>query len=249
MSAGSLSHLPGPSDPCLHAGFLRILPRIERHARIYFRDVPCMAQRQDRIAETVALSWAWYRRLRLQGKDATPFVSTLARYAARAVRCGRKLTGQEQTTDVLSCVAQMRDGFKVESLPASTRTSLENIYSEVHGQQKRDAWEERLRDNRLTPVPDQASFRLAYPQWVRSLGPRDRRLAHFLSLGNSAKQAAQTFKLSPGRITQLRQQWCRDWHALHDEEATQGGGVGRPMDPSSRMPCTCLTGRPLRPPR
>jgi hypothetical protein len=50
------------------------------------------------------------------------------------------------------------------------------------------------------------------------LGRRDRRLAHFLSLGNSAKDAARKFKLSTGRITQLRQQWCREWHALHDEK-------------------------------
>jgi hypothetical protein len=42
----------------------------------------------------------------------------------------------------------------VESLPASTRTSLEKIYSEVHGQQNRDAWEERLRDNTQSPVPE-----------------------------------------------------------------------------------------------
>jgi hypothetical protein len=43
-------------------------------------------------------------------------------------------------------------------------------------------------------------------------------MAHFLSLGNSAKAAARRFKLSPGRVTQLRQRWCRDWYALHDEE-------------------------------
>jgi hypothetical protein len=205
------------TDDRLHAGFLRILPRIERHARFYFRDVGCPSKRADLIAETIALSWSWYRRLMKKGKDASKFVTALSRYAARAVRCGRKLTGQEKAKDVLSSVAQNRHGFKVESLPASTRTSLEKIYSEVHGQQKRDAWEERLRDNRLTPVPDQASFRLAYPQWVRSLGRRDRRLAHFLSLGNSPKDAARTFKLTPGRISQLRQQWCREWHALHDE--------------------------------
>src|SRR5262249_53588257 len=95
---------------------------------------------------------------------------------------------------------------------------LKKIYSEVKGQQERDAWEERLRDNTLTPVPEQASFRLAYPHWLRSLGRRDRRLAQYLSLGHSAREAAQQFKLSPGRITQLRQPWCRQWYALHDED-------------------------------
>ena len=206
------------TDDRLHADFLRILPQIERHARIYFRDVRCTAKKQDLIAETVALSWAWYRRLMQKGKDAANFASILARYAARAVRCGRKVTGQEKANDVLSSVAQKRHGFKVASLPASTRTSFEKIYSTVRGQEDVDAWEERLHDNTVTSVPDQASFRLAYPQFVLSLGRRDRRMAHFLSLGNSATEAARKFKLTPDRVTQLRQRWCHEWYTLHDEE-------------------------------
>jgi hypothetical protein len=206
------------TDDHLQAGFLRILPRIERHARIYFRDVQCAAKRQDLIAETIALTWSWYRRLMKKGKDASNFVSVLARYAARAVGCGRRLAGQEKAKDVMSSVAQRRHGFRVASLPASSRTLFGRAYSAVRGQEEMDAWEERLRDNTQSPVPDQASFRLAYPQFVRSLSQRDRRMAHFLSLGNSATETARRFKLTPGRISQLRQQWCRDWHTLHGEE-------------------------------
>jgi hypothetical protein len=208
----------GATDDGLHTGFLRILPRIERHARIYFRDIRCPSKRTDFIAETIALSWSWYRRLMKKGQDATKFASALARYSTRAVSCGRKLTGQEKAKDVLSSVAQKRHGFKVESLPASSRTLFERAYSAVRGQEEMDAWEERLRDNTQGPVPDQASFRLAYPQFVRSLSRRDRRMAHFLSLGNSATETAREFKLTPGRVTQLRQQWCKDWRALHDED-------------------------------
>jgi transposase len=36
-------------------------------------------------------------------------------------------------------------------------------------------------------------------------------MAEFLSLGHSAKQAAEKFNLSAGRITQLRQRWCKEW--------------------------------------
>jgi hypothetical protein len=54
---------------------------------------------------------------------------------------------------------------------------------------------------------------------MRSLSQRDRRLATFLSLGNSAKQASERFRVSQGRVTQLRQGWCREWHALNDEES------------------------------
>ena len=219
MSAVSLPLHSRPNNDCLHAGFSAILPRIERHARISFRDIRCPNRKEDLIAETIALSWAWYGKLVRKGKDVAQFVSPLTRYAARAVRYGRRLTGLEKTKDVLSRRAQQRYGFTVESLPASTRTSFEKIYSAVRGQQETDAYEERLRDNTVTPPPDAAAFRIDFPQFLQALGARDRELAHFLSLGHSAKEAAQKFNVSPGRITQLRQQWCREWHALQDEQA------------------------------
>ena len=55
----------------LHARFLLLLPRIEAHAKIYFRDIRCTAQRADQIAETVALAWKWFVRLAKHGKDAS----------------------------------------------------------------------------------------------------------------------------------------------------------------------------------
>ena len=55
----------------LQVRFLGILPRIETHARIVFRHVACREKRADLIAETVALTWKWCRRLAEQGRDAT----------------------------------------------------------------------------------------------------------------------------------------------------------------------------------
>jgi hypothetical protein len=72
----------------------------------------------------------------------------------------------------------------------------------------------------LTEVfgPDAAAFRLDFPQFLGDLSARDRQLAMFLSLGHSAKKAAERFSLSQGRITQLRQQWCREWQRGQGEE-------------------------------
>jgi hypothetical protein len=67
-----------------------------------------------------------------------------------------------------------------------------------------DAFEERLHENRRTPVPEQAAFRIDWTEFMRSLTDRDRRLATFLSLGNSAKTGADKFGVSQGRVTQLR---------------------------------------------
>jgi hypothetical protein len=56
-----------PNDPIrpapeLHARFLAILPRIEQHARIYFRHIRCPAQKEEVLAEVRGLVWKWFVR-------------------------------------------------------------------------------------------------------------------------------------------------------------------------------------------
>jgi hypothetical protein len=67
--------LPAPAESDLQTGFLSLLPMIENHARVYFRHFPCPEQRADKVAETVAVAWQWYRRLAERAKDVrlTPF--------------------------------------------------------------------------------------------------------------------------------------------------------------------------------
>jgi hypothetical protein len=60
MSAIALPLHLDLNDDRLHVGFVAILPRIERHARISFRDIRCPGKKEDLVAETIALSWAWY---------------------------------------------------------------------------------------------------------------------------------------------------------------------------------------------
>jgi hypothetical protein len=98
----------------LHARFLLLLPRIEAHAKIYFRDIRCAAQRAAQIAETVALAWKWFVRLDKRGKDAADFVATFATFAARAVRCGRRVAGVSKAKDVMDRHVQQRHDFEVE---------------------------------------------------------------------------------------------------------------------------------------
>jgi hypothetical protein len=104
----------------------------------------------------------------------------------------------------------------------STRTSHEDSYGEVGAQRRLDAYEERLRDNTITPPLDQAAFRIDWPKFLKTLTHRDRELAHFLSLGHGGKKAADRFGLTPGRVTQLRQRWCREWRLSQGEEAQEG---------------------------
>src|SRR5262249_61483379 len=108
----SSSSLPS----ALHASFLAILPQLQRHGRIYFRGARS-DRRADLVAEMVALAWKWFVRLAERGKDPTRFAVMLASYAAKAVKSGRRVTGQEPGRDVLSPLAQMRRCFVVSTLP------------------------------------------------------------------------------------------------------------------------------------
>jgi hypothetical protein len=146
---------PPPDIQQLHAEFLAILPRIETHAKICFRYLKCPGKKADAIAETLAVAWKWYLGIIARGKDVNEFVSTLASLAARHVRSGRKLCGQEASTDVLSALAQRRRGFEVESLPCSTSRGHEALYGDPPAQREFDALEAPLRDN---AVPSCAEF-------------------------------------------------------------------------------------------
>jgi hypothetical protein len=211
------SPLPSPdarSIEDLHVRFLALLPRIEAHARIYFRYALCRQQREDLVAEVIALAWKWYARLVRRGKDPADFVMTFAQFTARGVQAGRRVGDPEGSKDVLSRTAQRRHGFSVEPLPNATRRPFADIHGLVHGQQELDAYEDRLADNTETPPPDAAAFRIDFPAFLAGLSDRDRQMAMRLSLGHQGKVVARQFEMSPARVCQLRRRWHREWQRL-----------------------------------
>ena len=188
-----------------HAAFCaRVLPAVERHARFAFRHLACPDTLEDAVQETIGLSWTWFRRLARRGKDATAFPSALAVYAGRAVKCGRRVCGQERSKDVLSPSAQRRRGFAVLSLPQ---------FSTLNG----NPLEEALIDNTVSPVPDQVAFRLDFPVWLCSLSRRNRDIAESMALGHRTKHLSQRFGLSEGRVSQLRRDFCESWRRFHKD--------------------------------
>ena len=118
-------------DPAsLQSRFMVILPRIQLHDQINFRRVKCQCQKEELVAETVALAWKWFVALTKKGKDAGQFVGALATYAARATKCGRRLCGKEKAKDVLSPRAQQGHGFTVSSLPlANAHLAAPSLYT------------------------------------------------------------------------------------------------------------------------
>jgi len=80
----------------------------------------CGDARENAVAETVALTWKWFVGLVQKGKHPEEFVSVLAAYAARAVKSGRRLCGQEKSKDVLSPLANRKEP-EPQPLPPTSR--------------------------------------------------------------------------------------------------------------------------------
>jgi hypothetical protein len=187
-----------PTESQLQTRFIAVLPRIETHARIYFRHLQCPHQREEALAECLALAWWWFIRLVRRGKNPEDFITVLADFAARAVRSGRRLCGQEKANEVFSPMAQRRHGFMVQRLHACDTSAG-------------SPWEEAVQDNIQTPVPEQVIFRVDFPAWRSRRTKRDQRIIDRLLRSEQTGAVAQIFGLSPGRIAQLRRQFHADW--------------------------------------
>jgi hypothetical protein len=191
---------PRPAAPpvALHAAFLTILPRIETHAAVVFRHVRCPHRLTDCVQETVSLAWKWFVRLAARGKDAREFPSALATFAAKAVKSGRRVCGQEKAKDVLSPLAQQHRRFAVASLPRRNTLSGNPI-------------SEALADNTRSPVPEQVHFRIDFPDWLVQLGERKRRIAEDMAMGHRTQDLAEMHKITSARISQLRREFHDGW--------------------------------------
>ena len=186
--------------------FLRLLPRIELHGRIYFRNVRCPARKADAIQEMRALAWKWFVRLTRRGKNPGNFVVSFVRLVARAVNSGRRIAGMARAKDVMNRRAQEGNDFAV--------TMVQDV-----GAQNGSPWAEALKDNMSTPPPDAAAFRIDFPIWLATLSERDRRMVDRLMLGERTQATARRFGLSEARVSQLRREFSRRWARFHGEAA------------------------------
>ncbi|HKB37470.1 MAG TPA: hypothetical protein VKD72_13570 [Gemmataceae bacterium] len=218
MSTSSAPRSQSTSIEGLHAVFLTLLPRILLRGEIVFRHTKCPHQKEEFLCEMLALTWKWLLRLTEHGKDPLQFPTAIADFAARAVKAGRRLCGKHKGKDVLNPLAQQRHDFVVELLPSSTCRSHESRYSVPLGQRTQDVLEERLQDNRQTPVPEQVVFRLDFPAWVGSRSERDRRVIDDLLQGERTLDVADKHGLSPGRVSQLRREFMASWEQFCAEK-------------------------------
>jgi DNA-directed RNA polymerase specialized sigma24 family protein len=203
MIAPAVASVNGELSARLHSRFLSVLPRIENYAQFAFRDFPLHAA-EDLVQETICISWKWFRRLAAKGKDPSAFPTAIARLACRAAKSGRRVGRAESARDILSATAQKRHGFWVERLD-----------------EQRDAtpthWKEAVLEDPKTSPADAATFRCDFSEWLERLTDWDRRMVEEMVLGARTKDLAARFRVTSGRVSQLRKEYQRAWNRFHGE--------------------------------
>ncbi len=182
--------------------FLAMLPQIHNQARVAFRGEPAELC-EELMAEVIANCWVAFVRLMERGLDDVIYPIPLAQFAIKQVRCGRKVGSQLNVNDVSSEYAQKSKGFMLESL--------------VRYNQRKEEWKEVLVEDRHAGPAETAASRIDFSQWLRSLPRRTRRIAETLALGETTNRAAKRFRISPGRVSQIRRELVKDWQAFSGE--------------------------------
>ena len=192
-----VASLPKSTTPAWHATFVQMLPAIARHARIAFRHLRPEA-REEAIQEVVCNACAATARLAELNKLALAYPTVLARYGVAQVRGGRMTGGHLNCKDISSPYCQRLKSIVVQRL---------DHFDEEEGQ-----WKEAVvQDTRTAPVPEIVAFRCDFGDWLKSLRCRDRRIAEHLALGNRTQDVAKRFKVSAGRVSQLRRELAESW--------------------------------------
>jgi hypothetical protein len=178
--------------------FLTVFPVVRAVACKHFGGLNCPARRDDLISESIALAFAWCRRLVIRGRDPTAFPAALARLAVRAAACGRRLAGQERVNDVPSAACRRRHGFAVVALPAGEPAVAPEIADALAGHTK-------------APVAKQVAFKIDFGDWLARLPEVRRRIASRLAAGHRTQDVAAEFAVTAARISQVRSELRNDY--------------------------------------
>ena len=194
-------------SPRWHKLFLTMLPKIVNHARIAFRYLRPEA-RGEAVQEVVCNALKAFHRLVQLKKVSLAYPSVLARFGVKQVKDHRKVGGHLNINDVMSGYCQVNKGVRVARI---------DQYDETE-----DEWTQLVVEDKTAGPFDIVRTKLDFDAWLHSLPCRHRRLAQFLSLGNRTSQAARKFKVSEGRVSQIRKELAESWREfVGDDPAPQ----------------------------
>ncbi|REK28166.1 MAG: hypothetical protein DWQ41_06230 [Planctomycetota bacterium] len=181
-----------------------MLPAIERGISHRLRPLNRQA-REELTADAVALAYEMFVALVRRGKADRAYATPLATYACRQALAGRHLGSSLNVRDVTSSYCQQRKGVRLQRL---------DRFDADDG-----TWQEILVEDRTANPADIAAMRIDFQDWLASLSRRKRRIAETLAAGERTSRVARLFRVSAGRISQLRQELCDSWAEFQGEAA------------------------------
>jgi hypothetical protein len=198
-----------PTSERWQSGFVSVLPEVQSRVGINFRYLGDEAK-EEATQEAVASAFVAFRSLTRRGRLGSSTAGTLSSFAVKHVRSGRHVGGsQERARDVMSTAARRRQRVTVMS------------YNRPEGDAS--PWPVSLIADRKASVPDLAAFRIDFKEWVGRMGERDRNVIAQLAEGEKTHVVAERFGLSPGRVSQLRRRYERDWQVFQGEALSSTG--------------------------
>ncbi len=193
------------SPPAWHTAFLAMVPATEAHAKFalqYLCAGVCRRRRSRRSPATACVAFGkWLVEL---NKAELAYPSALARFAVAQTKDGRKVGGRLNVRDVSSPYCQRKKGVTVDRLDSFDS--------------RNEAWLEVLLEDRHAGPAEVAAMRVDFSAWLKCLPRRLRKIATFLANGETTTAAAKRFRVSPGRISQIRMQLLRAWQHFQGDE-------------------------------
>jgi len=180
--------------------FLVMLPEIEaRLGHAFARWTP--ERRQEAVQAGVAHCVAAFARLYGQGRADSTNPRALVLFAARQFRAGRAVGLRLNVHDPLSRYAQLKKRTTLERLDRRCATT--------------GVWLEEFVEDRRASIPDRVAMRIDVPAWFCGLSRRMQRIARDLAIGCTTAEVANKYRLSAGRISQVRRELHASWQRFH----------------------------------
>ena len=184
-----------PATPAWHAGFMALVPQIQQCLRFAFRRLPAH-ERDEAMAEAIANTAVAYAKLYERGKLEVAFANSLSDFAVKWYFAGRRIGTKLNVNDISSPYAQRRRGFAVKSLDQRAATG---------------EWKETLIEDKTSGPAEIAAARLDVETWLAGMPRLKRGIAETLATGESTSATAKRFKLSAGRVSQVRRELAESW--------------------------------------
>jgi DNA-directed RNA polymerase specialized sigma24 family protein len=173
------------------ARFMAILPRLRLIIARYFRSYYNQTDKDDAIAEAVAMAWRKFAALIQRGIDPEGLISSLGQRCALNVHRGAKLTTTRSWRG------------------RSIREPLCPVAKRKYGLRGRALWEGCLAT--LQPVPDAVAFRMDFESWRRWWPKRDLAIIDARLAGYTCMEIAQMMGTTRFAINQRLPLFHQSW--------------------------------------